>query len=59
LERYGINTVEFSEELFHFESKMIASLIDLIDGEEGEEIRWLFSYESNVDQMLIGFQIRR
>jgi hypothetical protein len=30
------NSVELSEELFHFESKMIVSLLDLIEGEEGE-----------------------
>jgi hypothetical protein len=29
--------VELSEELFHYESKMIASFLDMIEGEEGEK----------------------
>jgi thiopeptide-type bacteriocin biosynthesis protein len=56
VERYGINSIEFSEELFYYESKMIASFLDLIDGEEGEEIRWLFSMKA-VDQMLTDFRL--
>jgi thiopeptide-type bacteriocin biosynthesis protein len=56
LERYGRNTVELSEELFHFESKMIVNLIDMIDGEEGEKIRWLFAMKA-IDQMLSDFRL--
>ncbi|MCV9926528.1 thiopeptide-type bacteriocin biosynthesis protein [Flavobacterium sp. LS1R49] len=42
IERYGENTIELSEELFFHDSNMIVEFIDLIEGEEGEEIRWLF-----------------
>lgn len=54
LERYGINTIGLSEELFYFESNMIVEFLDMIEGEEGEEIRWLFSMKA-IDQMLSDF----
>jgi thiopeptide-type bacteriocin biosynthesis protein len=43
LERYGTNTIELAEELFSHDSNMVISMLDLIEGDEGEKIRWLFS----------------
>jgi thiopeptide-type bacteriocin biosynthesis protein len=56
LERYGENTMEFSELLFWHESKMIVEFLDLIEGEEGEKVRWLFGLRA-IDQLLIDFKI--
>ncbi|WP_299534489.1 thiopeptide-type bacteriocin biosynthesis protein [Ulvibacterium sp.] len=43
IERYGEPTMELSEAFFHCDSKMIVDFLDLIEGEEGEMLRWLFS----------------
>ncbi|WP_422080479.1 thiopeptide-type bacteriocin biosynthesis protein [Ulvibacterium sp.] len=43
IERYGEHTMELSEVFFYYDSKMIVDFLDLIEGEEGEMIRWLFS----------------
>jgi len=43
IERYGENTMELAEELFFYDSEMIVNIIDMIEGDEGEKIRWLFS----------------
>ena len=43
IERYGRDTMELSEELFFYDSRMIVGFIDLIEGDEGEELRWLFA----------------
>lgn len=41
LERYGTNLIERTEkELFYHDSKMIVNILDSIDGDEGEIIRW-------------------
>ncbi|NER12570.1 hypothetical protein GWK08_03890 [Leptobacterium flavescens] len=55
LERYGDNTIEQAEELFFHDSKMIADFIDLIEGDEGEEIRWLFGLRA-IDNLLDSFE---
>jgi thiopeptide-type bacteriocin biosynthesis protein len=55
LSRYGFNTIEFSEELFYYESKMIVDFIDMIEGEDGEELRWLFALKA-IDSLLETFQ---
>ncbi|MDH7447403.1 thiopeptide-type bacteriocin biosynthesis protein [Aquimarina sp. 2201CG14-23] len=54
LERYGLKTMKQSEELFFHESIMITDFLDLIDGDEGEELRWLFGVRA-IDQMLSDF----
>jgi len=51
IERYGTNTIELSEELFFCDSKATVDFIDLIEGDEGEELRWLFSLKA-VDNLL-------
>jgi len=51
LERYGSNTIELSESLFFIDSIVTLNLLDLIDGEEGEIIRWQFAIRS-IDDLL-------
>ena len=55
VERYGANTMELSEEIFYCDSKMIAEMLDMIEGEEGEKIRWLFSLRA-MDALLDDFK---
>jgi len=44
--RYGNTTMELSETLFFYDSKMITHLVSMIEGDEGEELRWLFSLKA-------------
>lgn len=55
IERYGENTIELAEELFYYDSKMIVNFLDLIEGEKGEELRWLFGLRM-IDILLDSFQ---
>ncbi len=55
LERYGSNTMELSEELFYHDSVMMVTFIDMIEGDEGEELRWLFSIRA-MDSFLDSFK---
>lgn len=55
IERYGEKTIELSEEIFFYDSVMMTEFIDLIEGEEGEEIRWLFCLKA-IDQFLEDFK---
>ncbi|MFD2563787.1 thiopeptide-type bacteriocin biosynthesis protein [Aquimarina rubra] len=54
IERYGIQTMDQAEELFFLDSKMIVDFLDMIDGDEGEELRWLFGARA-IDQKLKDF----
>ncbi len=54
IERYGESTMELSETLFYYESNMIMNFLDMIDGDQGEELRWLFSVKA-IDQLLSDF----
>ncbi|WP_299433432.1 thiopeptide-type bacteriocin biosynthesis protein [uncultured Aquimarina sp.] len=54
IERYGVKTMDQSEELFFLDSKMIVDFLDMIDGDEGEELRWLFGVRA-IDQKLKDF----
>ena len=49
LERYGFNSMELAESLFFIDSVVTLNLLDLIDGEEGEVIRWQFAIRSMDD----------
>jgi thiopeptide-type bacteriocin biosynthesis protein len=49
LERYGVNSMELAESLFHIDSVVTLNLLDLIDGAEGEIIRWQFAVRSMDD----------
>lgn len=55
IERYGLNTIEPSEALFHWDSEATIQFLDLIKGEEGENLRWLFGLRS-IDQLLNNFR---
>lgn len=55
LERYGSNSMQLAETLFWYDSVMIANMLELIEGEEGEKIRWLFSMRA-IDQLLTDFE---
>ncbi|MBX0335335.1 lantibiotic dehydratase [Pontibacter sp. HSC-14F20] len=54
LERYGNHTMELSESLFFFDSIAVTEFLELIDGDSGEEYRWLFAL-LNVDRLLDDF----
>jgi len=54
IERYGSNSIGFAEELFFYDSEMIVNMIDMIDGEEGEIVRWLFAVRA-IDSFLEDF----
>ncbi|MGS2764959.1 thiopeptide-type bacteriocin biosynthesis protein [Sinomicrobium sp. M5D2P9] len=54
LERYGNNTMELAESLFFYDSEMIAEFLSMIEGDEGEELRWLFSLRA-MDSLLDSF----
>lgn len=43
VERYGRNSMQLAEDIFYADAQMITELVDMIDGEEGERVRWLFS----------------
>ena len=55
IERYGSNTMELSESLFFYDSITIISMLDLIEGDDGEKIRWLYSLRS-IDEFLNDFR---
>jgi len=46
LERYGGEAIELAEELVFHDSVFTASFLDLIEGDEGEELRWLTGLKS-------------
>ena len=54
MERYGFAGIEQAEELFFHDSEMIVNFLDLIEGDEGEVIRWLFSLRA-IDSLLTDF----
>jgi thiopeptide-type bacteriocin biosynthesis protein len=54
IERYGENTMLLGEQIFHYDSKCIVDMLEMIDGDEGEEIRWLFAIRS-VHELLSNF----
>lgn len=51
LERYGTDTMELSETLFFIDSRIQIEFFNLIEGDEGEELRWLFGIKS-IDTLL-------
>ncbi|MEZ5196410.1 MAG: thiopeptide-type bacteriocin biosynthesis protein [Bacteroidales bacterium] len=57
LERYGPNSIELTETLFWNDSVTIVEMINLIEGDEGEKIRWLFSMRA-IDQLLHDFHYK-
>jgi thiopeptide-type bacteriocin biosynthesis protein len=55
LERYGSKTIELSEMLFWHDSNMIVKMLGMVEGDEGEKIRWLFGMRA-IDQLLTDFE---
>ena len=51
IERYGASFYNDVETLFYINTKQTLGLLSLIEGAEGEEIRWLFGLKS-IDQIL-------
>lgn len=54
IERYNKRHIELSERIFCADSRAIASFLDLISGNEGEEYRWKFALIS-IDYLLTDF----
>lgn len=54
IERYGAGTMTFSEDLFYYDSESVLPILDLLDGEEGENYRWLLALRG-VDTLLNDF----
>lgn len=46
LERYGESTIEDAENIFYHDSTFVVNILNLIEGDEGEEIRWLAALKS-------------
>lgn len=55
LERYGANTMEHSETLFYYDSELIVNFLEMIEGDEGEELRWKFALRC-IDTLLKTFK---
>jgi thiopeptide-type bacteriocin biosynthesis protein len=54
LERYGIHSMELGEAVFNIDSMATLNLLSMIDGEEGEQVRWQFALRS-MDEFLGNF----
>lgn len=54
LERYNPATIEWSEQLFHFESQCIVDFLNMVQPQDAEETRWLFSIKM-LDQIFEDF----
>jgi thiopeptide-type bacteriocin biosynthesis protein len=54
IERYGISTMELSESIFFHDSKAVASVLSLIEGDAGEKYRWMFGLRG-LDMLLDDF----
>lgn len=54
IERYGTVSMELGEEQFFYDSKMIVDMVSMIEGDEGERLRWLFALRT-VDALLNDF----
>nr|WP_297919092.1 thiopeptide-type bacteriocin biosynthesis protein [uncultured Allomuricauda sp.] len=55
MERYGTNTMELSETVFYCDSEAVIAFLDLIEGDEGEQLRWLYGLRA-VDLLLSVFE---
>ncbi|MGE0078152.1 MAG: thiopeptide-type bacteriocin biosynthesis protein [Bacteroidales bacterium] len=54
LERYGVSTMELSEQLFFHSSELILSALPFFKDQKGETLRWLFAL-MQVDSLLNSF----
>lgn len=54
LERYGHENIDNSELLFYFDSMATVQIIELLDGDEGDSLRWQFALRG-INDMLQDF----
>ncbi|MCF6406641.1 lantibiotic dehydratase [Chitinophaga filiformis] len=54
IERYGAGTMELSERIFYYDSEAVVGCVDLLEGEEGENYRWLIALRG-VEMLLHDF----
>lgn len=54
IQRYGANSIGLCENLFHLDSVCTVNMLDLIEGDEGEIIRWKFGIRA-IDEFLDNF----
>lgn len=54
LERYGSSSMGLAESFFHIDSATTLGMLDMIDGNEGGQVRWQFALRS-IDELLDGF----
>ncbi len=54
LERYGHNSIELAEKLFYYDSVATVNMINMIEGDAGEVIRWKYAIRA-VDELLLNF----
>ena len=52
--RYGSNSIHIAEQLFSLESNCVLQILNLINGDDGEEIRWRIAIRA-VDELINGF----
>ncbi len=59
LQRYGFESIDATEELYYNDSECTVKFADMIEGDAGERIRWLFSLLS-MDHLLndFGFDVK-
>ena len=53
-DRYGYNNMTESETLFYYDSKAVVSLINELDGDTGDNYRWLLAIKG-IDELLNDF----
>ncbi|WP_044401293.1 lantibiotic dehydratase [Lacinutrix sp. Hel_I_90] len=60
LQRYGFDSIDATEELYYNDSEATVKFADLIEGDAGERVRWLFSLLS-MDHLLndFGFDVKQ
>jgi thiopeptide-type bacteriocin biosynthesis protein len=60
LQRYGFESIDATEALYYNDSECTVKFADMIEGDAGERIRWLFSLLS-MDQLLndFGFDVKQ
>lgn len=51
IERYGLHTMEISEEWFYYDSKTTAKMLSILQEAGAEEMRWLYSLRA-IDELL-------
>ena len=54
IKRYGSNTIELAESLFHIDSETLLGMLDCTWGDERENIRWIWGMKA-IDELLNNF----